>query len=749
MNKRIKSQLKKIAGWYFLAIFGFTCSFLGLFLQQPWFFAGLIWWGIKLFFLQKKSMYIFCGFFLLLGILSGSVFYFHEKQQKELWKTGEITGILTVDPLSYQQKEDYFWGTGKLLTEKGKQKVRFSSKKTLKKIPVGSTLTLAITGELTVPKERENIGGFFEKDYLMQQGIYKKLQISKLQSVKITYPLQHILKNIVANLKSFLQHRLPESLSSFYQSTFLGVRDDFFYEHATTFSASGFWLFFSFSGLQFFFLLEGLKLLLLRLGITQETVKIFILIIGLLILATLGFKAHLFRGLLLSGLKVLPKNFFSPLDQLSLTLFFGQWLFPYQLVTFSGQVSYLVAFLWCCPIVKSRKLQSILLPFCIAPLFWWHLWEWSLFNYLTFVFLLPLMKKSLLASLIFLVPLLLNAKISNLVAIGYEISLDFLKQTHFFSINVGRPPLVVLFLFYGSALIFLFCFSKTQAKKYLLPLPILFFLGLNWSYLSPKGEITFINVRQGDSILLKAPFQREVYLIDTGGRLDFLDLKAPSIASQTLIPYLKFQGIKKIHRIFISHGDADHMGDLLEVVQAIPTEKILFQKGAVKQPLMAQTLQALPNTILFPIKNQEIFPFSKGKLVFLGPEKGEGSNEDSLHFLLELFERKFLFAGDAEKKGEQNFLQAYPHLKVDVLKISHHGSKTSTQDVLLEQLKPSYGVISCGVNNSYGHPAQEVIQRLQKAKVKILRTDYHGTISFIFTPQTFQEIKTLVSTEKK
>lgn len=750
LNKVGKNLLTDFSGWYFLAIFGFVCPFLSLFLNQPWFSVGLIWWGLKLLILQKKSVSFICGFFLLLGVILGISYRQYEEKQEKLWQVGATSGVLIVDPLAYQQDDTYFWGTGKFTTKNGEQKVRFSFPKFLETVPVGSTLTLAVTGELSLPKEQENFGGFHEKAYLKQQGIFKKLTISKLHHLKTSFPLQNGLKQATAYFKKVLQTRLPESLSSFYQGTFLGVKDEFFYETAGVFSKSGLWLFFSFSGLQFFFLLEGVKLLFLRLGVTQETTKILGILVGLLLLATLGFRGNLFRGLLFSSLKILPKQYFSGLDRFSLTLFCGQLLFPYQFLTFAGQMSYLVTFLWCCPLVKNRRLQRFVLPFFLAPLFWWHLFEWSYLSFLTFLFFVPLMKKGLLMSLGMLLPLLLSSQLAQITGQVYEAGLLFLEKTLPFSVIVGRPPVGVLLIFYGGILGSFFYFSKTSAKKFLIPLPFLFLWGLNWSYFSPVGEITFVNVRQGDSILLKSPFQKEVYLIDTGGRLAFSGLKGPSIASQTLLPYLKFRGIKKIQQIFVSHGDADHMGDLLEVVKTIPTEKIYLQKGATQQPLVLETLKQLPvGTTPYPLATGTAFPFAKGQLTFLGPEVGSGSNEDSLHLLLEIFQKTFLFAGDAEKIGERNFLQTYPNLTVDVLKISHHGSKTSTQALLLEQLKPTYGVISCGVDNAYGHPAEEVLDRLAEAQVKIFRTDFHGTISFNFQPQGFKTIKTLVTTEKK
>ncbi|VTY18493.1 ComE operon protein 3 [Streptococcus agalactiae] len=108
--------------------------------------------------------------------------------------------------------------------------------------------------------------------------------------------------------------------------------------------------------------------------------------------------------------------------------------------------------------------------------------------------------------------------------------------------------------------------------------------------------------------------------------------------------------------------------------------------------------------------------------------KGDGKNNDSIVLYGHLLGKGFLFTGDLEEEGEKQLLEAYPNLSVDILKAGHHGSKGSSSLSFLKKLSPSVVLVSAGKNNRYQHPHQETLQRFQKIKSKIFRTDQSGTI---------------------
>ena len=111
---------------------------------------------------------------------------------------------------------------------------------------------------------------------------------------------------------------------------------------------------------------------------------------------------------------------------------------------------------------------------------------------------------------------------------------------------------------------------------------------------------------------------------------------------------------------------------------------------------------------------------------------GDDDNEKSLVIGFHLGNKDFLITGDASIQTEKYMMEEYNYIPCDILKVGHHGSKTSTSDKFIKWLKPEIGVISCGVNNRYGHPNKEVISILKSNNVKIRRTDLEGSVSFLY-----------------
>lgn len=685
--------------------------------------------------------------FLLGAAVTGLQQAAARRKMAEINSVSVASGKLTLNPGDFSLTEDYVSGTGRLTTADFSQKVQFGWSLNSDEATVFEKnfyqINLAVTGELTDFRRQENTHGFDQQKFYAEKGIYRKLEIEKVSAEKVALTPWSVLKGVPVYLRQLINARLPKHLASFYLSAFLAEKDETFYDASLATSRSGLWQLFSFSGLQFIFLLGLLRKLLLRLGVTLERVDYWQLLAGIILIMLLGYKVNLVRGILFSFVlrRQRGDNFlrhFSRLDLWMMTLIVTQFLFPWQLFGFSGQISYFITFFWCCPLLL--KGQQFVLPFLVAPLFWYHFFEWSPLVLISFIFLRPLLQGAMWVSLIMLGPLLIFSGSSFNLFIDKLYQLFLAGITRLTALNfhwvVGRAPLIVTALLFIALFIVLFCYERRQNKNWLLALVLLFLLGANWQKLNPAGQVSFVNVRQGDSAVMIAPFAKKVVLIDVGGRLNFSARKLPSIASQTLIPYLKSQGVKKIDAIYISHADADHMGDLLEVTQHFIVKKIYIQKGAGQQEIVRSTLNQLDKKIAIApvkLKQQEIFS-RHNKLTVLGPAQGDGTNNDSVQILGKFADTTFLFTGDIEETGEKAFVERFPLLSVGILKVAHHGSKTSTTPDLLEIIKPQVAIISCGLNNSYGHPAPVVLERLEATRAKIFRTDLEGTITFSYGP---------------
>lgn len=238
---------------------------------------------------------------------------------------------------------------------------------------------------------------------------------------------------------------------------------------------------------------------------------------------------------------------------------------------------------------------------------------------------------------------------------------------------------------------------------------------------SKNVTIYYFDVGQGDSTLIITP-DNESILIDAGN----------NNKANLVVNYLKDLKIKKLNYIIATHPDADHVGGLDVVIDS-------FDVDNVYAPNVTHTTKSF-HDFLNSVKNKNLkikigssgvkLPIKSVDAIFLSPvkEKYSNLNEYSLVLSLSYKKRNFLFMGDATETNESEILNQNPNLKVDVLKLGHHGSSSSSSEIFLSKIKPKYGVISCSKNNSYGHPSYKVLKRLKNQNIKILRTDKQKSI---------------------
>lgn len=235
-------------------------------------------------------------------------------------------------------------------------------------------------------------------------------------------------------------------------------------------------------------------------------------------------------------------------------------------------------------------------------------------------------------------------------------------------------------------------------------------------------EVHYIDVGQADSILIKTPSGKNL-LIDAGNNDD----------SDLVVNYLKSEGIKKLDGVIGTHPHEDHIGGLDVVIDTFDIDKVYLPKASSTTRTFKDVLSSIKN------KNLKIIRAKKGVKLDLGNEikaeilapnkdKYEETNNYSAVLKLEYGDTSFLFTGDAEKEVEEEILASGTNIDIDVLKLGHHGSSSSTTAEFLKKTSPNYIVISVGNDNKYGHPHQETIDKINKLNVPIYRTDKNGTI---------------------
>ena len=267
-------------------------------------------------------------------------------------------------------------------------------------------------------------------------------------------------------------------------------------------------------------------------------------------------------------------------------------------------------------------------------------------------------------------------------------------------------------------------------KKIISVLPI-FLLAL-FNYLYPvffnQNYLMFLDVGQGDSILIHS--KNQTMLVDTGGVMNYSREKwqerknKKSLTNYVTIPVLKKLGIRKIDYLVLTHGDFDHMGETLKLIKQYRVEDIYLNQGNFNL-LEKKVIKKYRH--VYQIREKEEIVLGNINIVQINKEFSD-ENDSSSILLMYYKNKKILLAGDASKKSEEYILNKYNIGKIDVLKIGHHGSKTSTSDELLKELRPSLAIISCGKNNRFNHPHKETIDKLKEYRIKYLRTDISGTI---------------------
>ncbi|ULO10252.1 ComEC/Rec2 family competence protein [Paenibacillus sp. 19GGS1-52] len=291
-----------------------------------------------------------------------------------------------------------------------------------------------------------------------------------------------------------------------------------------------------------------------------------------------------------------------------------------------------------------------------------------------------------------------------------------------------------------------------------LSLGILLYRGYQSENLSGAGSISYLDVGQGDSMLITTPEGAHI-LVDGGGTVSFGGKEAWRIrhspfevGAKVLVPLLKKRGIHRLDAIILTHGDQDHAGGLQAVLEGIPVSALLFNGTiADREPyklLMSTALAA--NVRLYGVyQGMSLAPDGATELSFLWPEPPElptpaseeselptveDQNHESVAFRLVMNGRSFLFTGDMDQDAEESIMQnaklngIHSGPQIDVLKAAHHGSKTATGEGWLKFWMPTAAVISAGVNNSYGHPNSAVLDRLEANNTAIFRTDLQGEI---------------------
>jgi competence protein ComEC len=651
---------------------------------------------------------------------------------------------------------------------------RISSEKELSilKKKIRSGFICDMNGKMEAPIPHTNVNAFDYKDYLHHQGIHWRFLVEKFSFSSCTQKHKSIFLKITKWREwSLLEinHHYGAQSAPIVAALLFGERSMIDDHVITAYQQLGIIHLLSISGLHVSVIFSILYFIMVRLGLTREKAALAIIFLlpcytlltgasppvlratasmmGLFILYLLKIRwvnLDILSIVFLVLLAYNPQIIYHLGFQLSFIVCFSIFLSQSILLTQPSKITALLLLSFICQVVASPVLINIQSGFSLISPF-----VNLIFVPLYVTLILPLCLISFV--LLLFIPILFPIfgwMVNELIYVTNHIAL-FLNQLPFTNLPLGSFKRAYFFIF--CAILF-WCLIRFEKKRRILiaffPLVFLFaFILLSHSF-SPKGEVRFIDIGQGDSILIKRPYGRGTYLIDTGGKVEFEREKWRekahhySVGTDTLVPFLKSDGIHHLDLLILTHADFDHIGAATDLLQEIKVDQILITPGSELRPEMKKIVK---------LANQQKIKLTVSKIGMSWGENGESfkvvspqdekyeGNNDSIVIAAEMGGLRWIFTGDLEKEGEDKLLKTFRQ-KVDVLKVGHHGSSSSTSDQWLKTIQPRIAIISAGRNNLYNHPNPSVIKKLTDRHIKIYSTQKQGMISYLYRGQsgTFQ-----------
>ncbi len=566
---------------------------------------------------------------------------------------------------------------------------------------------------------------FNYKKYLERNHIYKVINVNKMV-------LKDKNKNIFYKLRvSLLKRSNKLALSKKYiKSLLFGDNSTMDSDIIDTYKDNGISHLFAISGLHIGLFMKILEGILKKLKVRENQRYILIILFLILYMFVTDFSMSVVRCSIFTILMLINKIFYfyiKPINLLLLTISIIIFYNPNLVYQIGLEYSFTISFflILCQDKLKNKKffhslfLTSVISFLASLPITIYHFSQVNLLSLFYNLFFIPFMSYLLL-------PLVL---ISYFLPFLDEVLYFFIRILEFLSMTLDKisfgklifmkPSLFFVIIFY---ILLIILFKRFNKKLW-----IIFFLILSFYYFYPdiKKENYYLafDVSQGDSSLLV--IGNNVTLIDTGGKVS--DDNLSIYVKNRIIPYLKSQGIRKIDNLVLTHGDYDHMGEAINLVNNFKVEKVIFNCEEYND-LEKELIKVLDKKKIKYYSCIKELNIDNNKLYFLQTKEYDNENDNSNVIYTELNGYKFMFMGDASITTEKEIISKYDLLDIDVLKVGHHGSKTSSSKEFIDEINPKYSIISVGKNNRYGHPNKEVLNNLDNSK--IYRTDQGGSIMF-------------------
>ena len=571
---------------------------------------------------------------------------------------------------------------------------------------------IKVTGVLKEPSTNNIFNNFNYKKYLYNKKIYYIIEASKIDKIQNN-------NNHIYTIKNLLYTRINSLKSSNYIKALLFGDNKLDKEIKTSYQINGISHLFSVSGFHINFITSIIYFYLDRVTYNKKikyiTVDIF-LVLYLLLCNTTSLLRCTVMNILLSINHLLKLNI-KKIDIVLLTLILCIIINPFIIYDIGFIYSYTISFfliLYKNKYKTNNKLLKIiyisLISFLVSlPINIYTSYEINFLSIILNIIIVPIVSLILLPlSLLTLIFPILDNILYLITSILEKISL-YTSNINIFKQILSKPSIILIIIYY---LVIILILSKN--KHYYLILILLIFHKTIPLYNS-NLEVVMFDVGEADSMLISTPSKKVNILIDTGRGIDI----------NNIIIYLKSIGISKLNYLIITHGDEDHIGGALYLIDNFKVDNVILNKGDYTE-LEVELITHLKNKNIKYTNNINKIPLLGSYMYLLNTKEFSNENDNSIVTYFEYQKYKFLFMGDSSSKTEEYLINNYNLTNISFLKVGHHGSNTSSSTHFINKINPKVSLISVGRNNFYHHPNKEVLTNLSNSV--IYRTDINKSI---------------------
>lgn len=719
---------------------------------------------------------------LLIFIIAGFIHikflkYDYEKIYISL-ENVNIVGTIVSSKKEKQYINEYKIETEKINNIKLKKKFILLTKN--KEIEYGNKIKLE--GTYIKPSKSRNYRGFDYSNYLKTENIYGtieqngKIELIKEKNINYLFINLYKVKNkIIKNINN----KFPEETRGVVLGILLGDKSSIEEDVRQNFADSSLSHILAVSGTHISYVVICISVLFKKLKLNKNIRKVLTSLVLFMYLYLVDFSVSATRAVIMSTIVIMQMLFYRKQDTIT-TIAFSSIIIlinnPYSILNIGFLLSYggtigIILFVNRISIESKedffQRFKRYLKDICIVtisaqtiimPIIIYY------FNTISFTFIISNIIASLIIGPIIMIGLVIIAisffkiPIISLIIRFYNILIvilvrtaDIISKIPMSKIYLKTPTTLEIIFYYSVVfLIALLIYIKKSNRKFikktiqidiynlknffinnrnkvLIFISIVSLISITSIKIPKELKINFIDVGQGDSCLITTPQNKKV-IVDSGGSESY------DVGKNVLLPYLLDKRITKIDYIMISHFDTDHCKGFEYVLENIKVKNVIISKQSETSENFKQIMKIIRKkriNLIIVQKGSKIKIDNFTTVDILSPQSeniADNMNDNSIVAKFEAYNFSILFTGDASEKIEKELIKEKINLKSDILKVSHHGSKTGTSEEFLKSVKPKIALIGVGENNKFGHPTKDVIKRLTENKVKIYRTDTDGEI---------------------